>query len=238
MNWMKGTRLGAAGIVATLCLVQGSTLAQDDLVQEDNSSTMSGIEELGNERYQIGEIIVDRNSSEFTLPGTILHLAEPLEYLAVSTGGMKEYESLLELTTSPREFNLACILIGLDDAKSTKPRYQFDEQEPEGQSVVITLSWQEGGETKSVSGANAMTAGEETFDDHSWVYIGSATSPDGQQFMAEFGGTLIGFVHDPYSVIEHKSGGGIGAYGMLTGDEKILPPEGTAISLTIALATK
>ncbi len=233
MNWMNGARLGTACILAMLCLAPGSTLAQDD-----NASTISDIEELGNERYQIGEIVVDRNTSAFTVPGTILHLDDPLEYLAVSVGGMKDYESLLALTTSARDFNLACILIGLDDAKSTRPRYQFDEREPEGQPVVITLSWQEGGETKSISGANAMTAGEETFDDHSWVYIGSATSPDGQQFLGDVGGTLIGFVHDPYSVIEHKSGGGIGAYGMLTGDEKILPPEGTAISLTVALARK
>ncbi len=80
-----------------------------------------------------------------------------------------------------------------------------------------------------------MTAGEETFDDDRWVYIGSLTSEDGQQFMADMMGTLIGFVHDPASVIDHKTGGGIGAYGLLTGDEAVLPPEGSAIRLTVSL---
>lgn len=231
MNWQNGSPLKLAGLLATLCLLQNASMAQDG-----NGMKMSSVDELGDERYQIGKIIVDRNKAEFSVPGAILHLNEALEYLAVSTGGMKDYESLLTLTTSPRDFNLACILIGLDDSKSTKPRYQFDEREPDGQSVVITLTWEANGESRTVSGANAMVAGDETFDDHSWIYIGSSTSENGQQFMAEMGGTLIGFVHDPYSVIDHKTGGGIGAYGLLTGDESVLPPEGTAITLTIALA--
>ena len=76
----------------------------------------------------------------------------------------------------------------------------------------------------SVSGANAMTAGEDVFDDDSWVYIGSAMGDNGKQFMAEVGGTLIGFVHDPYSVIDHSNGAGIGAYGLITGNEERYRP--------------
>ena len=230
MNKARRSNVRLAVFLAALCLWQNSSLAQ-----EATSFEMSAIDELGDERYQIGEIIVDRNSSEFTVPGKILHLSDALEYLAVSEGGMKDYESLLALTTSPRDFNLACILIGLDDSKSIKPRYQFDEREADGQSVVITLSWLEDGETRAVSGANAMTAGDEKFDDDGWVYTGSSTSENGLQFMADIGGTLIGFVHDPYSVIDHRTGGGIGAYGLLTGDESVLPPEGSPISLTVAL---
>jgi len=193
------------------------------------------MEDLGEQRYRIGEIIVDKKAGEFSVPGKILHLKAPLEYLAVSTDGMKGYESLLELSTSGTNFNLACILIGLDEKNSVKPRYQFDDLKPEGQAVAITLTWQEDGKTMSVSGANAMTSGEETFDDDSWVYIGSSTYGDDQLFMADMTGTLIGFVHDPASVIEHINGGGIGAYGLLTGDEAVLPPEGAAISLTVSL---
>ncbi len=218
--------------VLVIAIVLAPTPAQaDDEVQDPTSS----MEHLGEQRYRIGEIVVDRSAGEFSVPGKILHLKDALEYLAVSTGGMKDYESLLELSASARDFNLACILIGLDEKNSVKPRYQFDDRKAEGQSVAIALSWQEDGKTMRVSGANAMTAGEETFDDDSWVYIGSLTSEDGQQFMAEIGGTLIGFVHDPYSVIDHENGGGIGAYGLLTGDEAVLPPEGTGIRLTVSL---
>lgn len=193
------------------------------------------VEKLGEERYRIGKITVDRESSSFSVPGKILHLGEPLEYLAVSTGGMKEYESLLELSTSAGDFNLACILIGLDDEKSIKPRFQFDENKAEGQRVAISLSWEIDGETVTASGANALALGDDAFDDSSWVYIGSATGNYGKEFMADVGGTLIGFVHDPYSVIDHKNGAGIGDYGLVTGNEKILPPEGSEVSLTITV---
>lgn len=223
--------IAAAGVLFFSCLSTQAAYAQ-----EDTGPKMGAIVDLGDQRFQIGEIIIDRDAQEFSVPGKILHLGDALEYLAVSTGGMKDYESLLELTTSPRDFNLACILIGFDDTNSVKPRYQFDELEVEGPLVVMTLSWQEEGETRSVSAANAMMAGDETFDDDSWVYIGSSTSEDGKQFLAERGGTLIGFVHDPYSIIDHKTGGGIGAYGLITGNKTLLPAEGTAIRLTVGFA--
>jgi len=219
------------GVLTLSCL-----LAQAAQTQEAAGPVMGNIVDLGEQRFQIGEIIIDRKAREFSVPGKILHLSDALEYVAVSTGGMKDYESLLELTTTPRDFNLACILIGFDDTETVKPRYQFDELEAQGPPVVLTLSWLEGGKTRSVSAANAMKAGEETFDNNDWVYIGSSTSEDGQQFMAERGGTLIGFVHDPYSIIDHRTGGGIGAYGLITGNEALLPAEGSAIRLTVGFA--
>lgn len=224
----RGPRL----IVATLLLAFASLQAAD------GGTEAPEMEQLGDERYRIGAIIVDKKAGSFTVPGKILHLKDALEYLAVSSGGMKDYESLLELTTSPREFNLACILIGLDDKKSIKPRYQFDERKPDGQSVAIAISWEQDGKTVTLSGANAMTAGEDTFDDDSWVYIGSEFGNYGKEFMADAGGTLIGFVHDPYSIIDHRNGGGIGAYGSITGNENVLPAEGSAISLSVTVVPK
>ena len=79
-----------------------------------------------------------------------------------------------------------------------------------------------------------MNEGEETFNDEAWVYIGSFSS-EGGEFMADLTGTLIGFVHDPDSVIDHRNGAGIGAYGLLTGNEKVMPPEGTAVTLTVSV---
>jgi hypothetical protein len=193
------------------------------------------MEKIGDEPFRIGTITVDREAQTFTVPGKILVLKDALEYLAVSRDGMKGYESLLELDTVPREFNLACILIGLDDKGSVKPRYQFDDRVADGPAVAITVSWEKDGKTRSVSGANAMTTGDDVFDDDSWVYIGSEMSHDGKQFMAEIGGTLIGFVHDPYSVIDHRLGAGIGAYGLITGNEDALPAKGSAITLTVAV---
>jgi hypothetical protein len=201
----------------------------------DETSAGTPIEKLGDERYRIGAITIDRNTASFTVPGKILHLTDALEYLAVSIEGMKEYESLLELSTSPADFNLACILLGLDDKNSVKPRYQFDERKADGQAVAISLSWEKDGETVTISGENALANGSEMFDDNGWVYIGSTTGNYGKEFMADVGGTLIGFVHDPYSIIDHRNGAGIGNYGLITGNEDVLPAVGTAISLTVSV---
>ena len=233
MTKNENSRRFMGALLAAMLLVP--TFSQAGQQSEPVALSMAAMEDLGDQRYRIGEIIVDKAAGEFTLPGKILHLREALEYVAVSRDGMKGYESLLELSTSPMEFNLACILIGLDDENSVKPRYQFDELKPEGQAVAITIHWQQDGKTMSVSAAQAMTAGEAVYDDDGWVYIGSTTSEDGQQFMADMTGTLIGFVHDPYSVIEHHNGAGIGAYGIMTGNEAVLPPEGSDISVSVAV---
>ncbi len=217
----------AQSVLPALLLAWTGVLA-DEVPASDN------IERISEHEYRIGTIMVDRENLSFSVPGKVLQLKDALEYLAVSREGMKGYESLLELDTEPREFNLACILIGLDESKAVKPQFQFDEQ-TDGQQVEITVSWEEDGKTRSVSGANAMTAGDEVFDDDSWVYLGSSMSYDGKQYMAEIGGTLIGFVHDPNSVIDHRAGAGIGAYGLITGNEEVLPPQGSPVTLTVSL---
>ena len=50
--------------------------------------------------------------------------------------------------------------------------------------------------------------------------------------MAAHDGTLIGFVHDPASIIEHKIGLGIGDYGAVAAS-KVTPKVGTKIEIEI-----
>ena len=226
-------KTNVAGILTTALVF----LAACQAIADDAIET-TPVEKLDDGRYSIGAITVDRRAASFSVPGKILHLTDALEYLAVAREGMKEYESLLELATSPADFNLACILLGLDDENSIKPRYQFDDRDAEGQAVEISLSWEQAGKLVTIDGANALMAGDEAFEDDSWVYIGSMTGNYGKEFMADAGGTLIGFVHDPYSVIDHRKGAGIGNYGLVTGNEEVLPPVGTAITLTISVVTE
>ena len=203
---------------------------------QSNEQTQSDIdvEDLGDERYRIGQIIVDRASASFSVPGRVAHLDDPLEYIAVAEGGVKEYESLLELKTSADEFQLACILIGLDDAEAVKPRYQFDERTVVGQPVSIDVSWESDDETRMFAITDVLSLQAESKASADWVYIGSFTAENGE-FMASMIGTLIGFVHDPYAIIEHRNGLAIGAYGMITGNASLLPPEGSAVTLSVSV---
>lgn len=192
------------------------------------------IEALGDERYRIGSIVIDKASGTFEVPGRMLNVDETLEYLAVSTNGIKGYESLLELDASPTEFNLACILIGLDDENAVEPRYQFDENEIRGMGVSITLQWQEGEDTVTLPIERALRTGDKVFDNPDWIYIGSFIDESGT-FTAETDGSLIGFVHDPVAIIDHRTGIGIGDYGLVTGNAAALPPEGSPVRMRIAI---
>lgn len=220
-------RLAALALLVLATVV----VAEEPPVDESKPA----IVELGEQRYQVGRVIIDKGKQSFTVPGRVIHVIGAMEYLAVTEGGMKEYESLLELGATATEFQLACILVGLDDSKSVKPRYQFDERDAEGQGVDIRISWQpEQGEAMRIKAASAFLDGDEPFDNHDWVYIGSNTQPDGQ-FSAELFGTLIGFVHDPDAIIEHRRGAGIGAYGSIIVNAELLPPEGAPVSVSVSV---
>ena len=62
------------------------------------------LKSLGRDRYQVGRIVLDKKARMFTVPGRVHVLGRPLEYLATTPGGMKEYEALLELDASGSEF--------------------------------------------------------------------------------------------------------------------------------------
>ncbi len=223
-------------VVAAILVLGGfpTCVVADD---EEVSEAAPAIEDLGDERYRIGTVTIDKAARKFSVGGKVLHLTQPLEYLAVKMEGYKGYESLLELETSAVDFQLACILIGLDDENSVKPRYQFDEREAEGQAVEINISWEVNGALKTTSAANAMTIGDGAFADAGWVYVGSRPSPQDGSLLAEMSGTLIGFVHDPLSIIEHRTGAPADSYGAITGNSEVLPPEGSPITLTVSVVT-
>ena len=191
---------------------------------------------LGGDRYQVGRIMVDKRARSFVVPGRVLVVGKPLEYIATSPGGMKDYETLLEVQASGSEFNLACILIGLERDPKAASAQQF-RQVPRlvGPRVALHVAWTEGGKRRQVSAAEALLDAQaevkpETVE---WVYVGSPASAflDGR-FAADETGTLVGFVHDPSTIIEAAVPIGLGAYGSVRGSA-LLPPVGTAIELIV-----
>ncbi|MDH3748022.1 MAG: YdjY domain-containing protein [Gammaproteobacteria bacterium] len=224
-----------ASVVATKVLTAAETPAEPPKAKHlPPAAPHIDVQDLGNDRFRIAGIMIDKAERRFTVPGRIAHRSDPLEYLAVSIGGVKEYESLLELLATATQFQLASILIGLDDANSVKPRFQFDDRQAIGQRVAIDISWEIDGKTTTVKASNALLAGGKPLDSDDWVYIGSITEENGQ-FVAESVGSLIGFVHDPFAIIEHKDGLGIGAYGNITGNTTLLPPDGAPVTVSVSL---
>jgi len=189
------------------------------------------VKDLGNQRYQVGQIEIDKTKNLFTVPGVVIRQAPPVEFVAVTKGGHKAYESLFELNANAFEFNLACILIGLDARKARAPQFHFDKAATEGDAVDLSITWLQAGKTVLVSAGEILAGpGGQTKDE--WVYTGSRFTPDGR-YLAQQDGTLIGFVHDPSSIIEHRTGIGLNAFGSIQGRKEALPAMGTPIQLSV-----
>ena len=192
------------------------------------------VEDLGDGSYRIGRIIVDKKKGRFTLPGVVLPYDEgkPLEFIAVTKGGLKAYESLLELEANAFEFNLACILIGLDETKAKGASFHFDPEPIQGDPVSIRVSWEQDGERKEVDPIQWLKSETKPPVPTKWNYTGSQFV-EGNRYLAQMDGTLIGLVHDPASIIEHHTGIGLGNWGQLSIDLDKTPSSGAKIDLTV-----
>jgi hypothetical protein len=197
------------------------------------------LKSLGEDRYQIGRIIVDKRARRFTIPGRVHAFGKPLEYLATSPGGMKAYETLFEVDAIGSEFNLACILIGLErDPKHVAARRSGQPGPLVGPRVAIFVAWMEGDKRRQASAAEVVLNPEAGVKPESveWVYTGAPAGAPPGVFPADITGTLVGFKRDENNVIESAVGIGVGAYGSVRG-HTMLPPNGSSIDLIVE-ATK
>ena len=104
---------------------------------------------------------------------------------------------------------------------------------PPGDVVTVTVECP-GGECMRMPAERLMfdKVKKEPVSGGQWIYTGSSFLPDGR-FMADTGAVLIGFVHDPATVIEYSAGAGLGNYGQIVINPNLGIPEGTAITLTV-----
>lgn len=239
--------VGIALISFMTCLVSFS-LAQQDPAPKPGATAPPGIKKLGNNLVQVGNITVDTQKKELSVTGKVLPLtsgpapeanapspSKTLEYLATSRNGMKAYESALELDTDATTFNFALIMLGLEKRRAVLPKAHFDPAPVKGDPVEIWVEWD-----------NRKVRIEELLYDQktktvpklgNWVYTGSVVLPDGR-YLAELDGTLIGFVHDPDTVIENSTGSGIGIYGSIILNPNLQLTTNTTVKVTVKALPK
>lgn len=227
---MKTNRRQAALLAAGAALAPWPALAQAP------APRLGELKPLGNDRFQVGRIVVDKRAARFTVPGRVLVLGKPLEYLATSPGGMKAYEAMLELNASGSEFNLACILLGMERDPKQPDWRNFRQSRLTGRPIGLFIAWGEGDKRRQITAAEGLLNPEAGVKPETvqWVYTGSPASEarGGGIFAADETGTLISFIHDANTVMDSSFTIGVGAYGSVRGSA-LMPPEGTAIELIV-----
>ena len=162
----------------------------------------SPVERLAPNQLRVGTIRVDLGRKELSVDG-IVNEVPLLEFLANTEGGWKAYESALELSTNAINFNVACLLIGLDNSAAVVSRFQFDPQSPQGDPVELFVEWEDAGARRRVRAEqliyNRIT--KQTLSEGPWVYTGSVFR-EGNFYVAETEGTLVGFMHTTAPIIE------------------------------------
>ena len=227
---MRRSRPGPRAATCILLLL--AALLGAKAVAQQVGDKPAGAPEEAPAKAKLGAITVERAAGRFAVPGVIVRLDPPLEFLAVTKGGVKAYESLIELETDAKTFNLACILLGFDAKKAKGAERHFDPSPAQGDPVRLWLGWGSGGERRRVPAGECLKVAGRDRVPEEWVYTGSTFTPDGH-YLAEIGGTVVGFVHDPGSIIQHKGGLGLGNYGAVAGAPDRCPPVGTAVELTV-----
>ncbi|HEV8394080.1 MAG TPA: YdjY domain-containing protein [Vicinamibacterales bacterium] len=162
----------------------------------------SPAERIGKDLVRIGTITVDTARKEFSVGGFINDV-QVLEFLANTKGGWKAYESAIELDTNAVNFNVSCLLIGLDNTDAVPSKMQFDPAPPQGHPLELFVEWDEGGKPRRVRAEQLIynRVLKETLSEGPWVYTGSVFQQK-VLYMAETEGALIGFMHTVAPIIE------------------------------------
>lgn len=233
--WLLAGACGAMVIAPAFARAEAAAAAESGAAESATAAVPPAVEDLGGGRYRVGAIEIDRNAGRFTVPGRVLEIdteAMPIEFLAVSKGALKAYEATLELDTTAVAFNVACLVIGLDPAHATLPAFHFDPSVLAGDPVDLGVRWVEDGEVHEHP-LGELLLNRNGPVTHDWVYVGSSFTPNGV-YLAEQYGTLIGVVHDPESILQHRTGLGLGDYGAITVNPQRMPPAGTPVTVIVA----
>lgn len=238
---MSGLRRLANGAVlmmlmARLAFAQGGGAQKP--AEGQSAPPQPAVERLGPNLYRMGTIRVDTSLREITVPGTVNPDVRTLEFIANAREGVRAYETAVTLDTDGITFNAALLLLGIDRSRTKNvPKVHFDRAVPVGDVVDIWIECS-ARDCGRIPAERVMYDGEKKrpLSGGTWVYTGSTFLPDGRYF-AQVDGSLIGFVHDPASIIEYAAGAGLDRYGSIILNPDLGLPGGTSIRLTVKAVT-
>lgn len=157
--------------------------------------------------YRLGEVTVDFNKREVTVPGEINIISGDtiLEFFAVGKFG-KTHESLIMVHAEPFYIQLALIELGMTPGMNLT--IEGDPHEPKGDSAEVWIEWERGTE---VVRHRAEKLVWNAFNEHPmqqtrWVFTGGRIINN--QFTAQRHHNIIAVYRDPDSIFNHPLSGG------------------------------
>lgn len=182
--------------------------------------------------YTIGNIYLEKDLKEITIPGHINMEEGLIEYLAVTEYG-KTHESIAVLDIQPLHLQIALLLFGLDYGRNLE--FQGDSIAPRGDSVIIELAWINSKGDSLVYSASELVKDYRTqtaMQSTAWIFTGSALYKG--NFLADLDGSIIATYGDPAAILNNPLAGRVDdmVYGA---NDELLPEPGTKIKMRIKI---
>ena len=200
------------------------------------------IERVDENRFRIGQVVVDRQARSVTIPARLNMIEGILEYLAVASNG-KLHEAVLELRVEPSHIHLGLVLIGLEPNVYKRDPEMGSKVVKEGSHVRIFVEWLD-----PVSKSHKRVPAEDWLynrqtkkspEPRNWIFQGSGFW--GGRYGADQERSVVALVPDGSCVVGSIGDEGNPYRGEMLGFEvnkQIVPPIGTSVNFILEAAPK
>jgi hypothetical protein len=217
------------------------SLSSLDFSQAEDSAASAlkpEIKQLGEHKFQIGKVLLNRKKREITFKAGINVVNRPLEYLLVNPKG-KVHEALCISDISPLHLNIAMKLLGFKESKElfeivdedyrpTGKFFRVPEEIKKAARLDIFLEWKKENETQRflINELIYNPVTEKTMQPGPWLYHGSYRHEG--RFKAEVTGDLFAIHPRQPPLVSYPGKDHAGENAWLT-DPKKVPQEGTVV---------
>ena len=209
--------------VETLTVYPKSTAATD--------MQLAKPQKLGENLYQLGNVILDTAKTEVSVPGeiNIVSANANIEFFACGELG-KTHESVLILHVEPVYLYMALGVLGLEAGMNLEK--EGDARHPEGSRVEIWVEWASGDEVISHRAERLVWNAfqERPMQETPWVFTGGRLI--NEQLTAQLFHNIIAVYRDPDALFNHPlpTGTDDNTYRVNT---DVIPPQGTKVTVII-----
>lgn len=187
----------------------------------------------GSNMFRLGRVEFDKARRTVSIPARVRMRKDVVEYALVTEQG-KGYESLLTTDARPFDIHVACLLLGLSQVP-VMGDFNQPAAVPATNAVLIEVTWETNGRPVRlpVAALVCLTSGRPEPDAPSmkverWLYNGSVIDKTG--FAAQREGSIISLIRDPVALVNNPAPDRDND-DIHFPNAKLLPPEGTAVSV-------